>query len=89
MRYLFFLIPFVACNTKTSTSSPCFSLCQELGQTCSYDAFPSFSSCEEGCVYYQEEGADIESQLECVQEAACDEFAVIECEHTYGVESAE
>ena len=35
----------------------------------------------------QEEGVDVEGQLTCIQEAACDEFAVIECENEYGVES--
>ena len=44
----------------------------------------NFQSCEEGCVYKQEEGADIEGQLACIQEAECNEFTVIECENTYG-----
>ena len=74
---------FLGCGNKSSTSS-CYTLCQELFQTCDYDAFPTFQSCEEGCVYKQEEGADIEGQLACIQEAECNEFTVIECENTYG-----
>ena len=77
----------VGCTSQSGPASPCYSLCQELVQTCDYSAFPSFSSCEEGCVYYQEEGVDVEGQLTCIQEAECDEFAVIECENEYGVES--
>ena len=73
----------VGCNTAGTTST-CYTLCQELFQTCDYAAFPTFQSCEEGCVYKQEEGADIEGQLTCIQEAECNEFAVIECEHTFG-----
>ncbi|MEC7984003.1 MAG: hypothetical protein VX278_02495 [Myxococcota bacterium] len=73
----------VGCNT-VGTTSACYTLCQELFQTCDYAAFPTFQSCEEGCVYKQEQGADIEGQLTCIQEAECNEFAVIECEHTFG-----
>jgi hypothetical protein len=62
-------------------------LCQELVQTCDYSAYPTFSSCEEGCLYYQDEGADIEAQLTCIQESECNEFDVIECEHAHGVDN--
>ena len=89
MRYLMLAYMLLACNTKTGSSSPCYTLCQELVQTCDYDAFPDFNSCEEGCVYYQDEGVDVQAQLECIQAAECDEFAVIECEHSHGVENAE
>ena len=89
MKYFILLSMLTACNTKTAGKSTCYTLCQELVQTCDYDAFPDFNSCEEGCVYYEEEGADVSAQLECIQAAECDEFAVIECEHSHGVESAE
>ena len=85
MKYLCLLFFSLGCSSKSSSSGPCYSLCQELVQTCGYAAYPTFSSCEEGCAYYQEEGADIEGQLTCVQEAECSEFTVIECEHQYGV----
>ena len=87
-KYLCF-IPVLACATQNSGSSPCYKLCQELVQTCDYDAFPSFASCEEGCLYYEEEEVDIQSQLECITEAECDPFSVIECEHQHGVSSVE
>ena len=84
MKKLFLIsLACLACTTSGPPST-CFTLCQELVQTCEYDAFPDFNSCQEGCLYKEEEGADIEGQLTCIQEAACDEFAVIECEHTHG-----
>lgn len=85
MKKILSILLLTSCNTQSGPASPCYNLCQELVQTCSYSAYPSFSSCEEGCLYYQEEGADIEGQLSCIQEAQCDEFAVIECENEYGV----
>ena len=85
MKYLLLSVGLMACTTQTETGSPCNKLCKELVQTCGFAAFPTFSSCEEGCVYYQDEGVDIESQLTCIEEAECNEFAVIECENAYGV----
>jgi len=85
MRYLLLSLGLLSCETKTGTGSPCNTLCKELVQTCGFAAFPTFSSCEEGCVYYQEEGVDIETHLSCIEEAECNEFAVIECENAFGV----
>ena len=83
MKKLFLLsLLFLGCDDQGAPI--CRTMCQELFQTCNYDAFPTFQSCQEGCMYKQEEGADIEGQLACIQEAECNEFAVIECEHTYG-----
>ena len=82
-KLLFSSLLLLGCNSGGPPST-CYTLCQELFQTCDYDAFPTFQSCEEGCLYKQEEGADIEAQLTCIQEAECNEFTVIECEHTYG-----
>jgi len=63
----------------------CSRLCDELYTTCSYSAFPDHDSCMEGCRYSEEEGADVDAQLDCVRGVECDVFAVIECENTYGV----
>lgn len=75
----------VAC-TGSSVGQTCDSLCRELVQTCDYQAYPTLESCMEGCGYYESEGADVEGQLACVQAAACDTFAIVECEHAYGLE---
>ena len=87
MRLSFSLFILAGCSTGSDTKSPCYNLCQELVQTCDYAAYPTFSSCEEGCVYYQDEGVDVEAQLTCIQEAECNEFDVIECEHKHGVDN--
>jgi hypothetical protein len=87
MKKLVAIFILASCTTESGPASPCYNLCQELVQTCEYSAYPSFSSCEEGCLYYQEEGANIEEQLTCIQEAECNEFAVIECENEHGVDN--
>ena len=84
------MITLAACSTSgTGEKSPCDDMCNELLGTCDYAAFPDKMSCMEGCLYAEENNADIESQKECVLDAACDTFAIIECEHTYGVEANE
>ena len=86
----FIFIAMLGCTTeKAATESTCNDLCNELQGTCGYDAFPDYGSCLEGCTYYQEEGADIEGQLNCIVEAECDTFAVLECENQYGVSNNE
>jgi hypothetical protein len=68
-------------------SGPCSDMCHELADRCDYAAYPSFSSCYDGCVYSQSErGADITAQNECVQAADCDTFAIVECEHANGAQ---
>jgi hypothetical protein len=62
-------------------TSSCEELCSILVVECKYSAFPSKDSCLEGCAYNEEEGTDIEGQLACVQEASCDTFEILECEH--------
>ena len=65
-------------------ATSCDDLCTELVFTCEYDAFPDFDSCTQGCLYSAELGGDTDGQLACVQAAACDTFAIVECEHDYG-----
>ena len=79
-----------ACVPEAATdgaTAVCESMCDELYKTCSYAAFPDWNSCLEGCAYNLEEGADVEGQLACVQEASCDTFKIVECENTYGADS--
>ena len=79
-----------ACMTSGSgEQSNCDQMCNELLGSCEYAAFPDKMSCLEGCLYAEENNADIASQKECVLEAECDTFAIIECENTYGVEANE
>lgn len=65
----------------------CEDICIEVYSTCQFAAYPSFESCLEGCFYNEEEGADMNAQYECFQEAACDTFEIVECENTYGAQS--
>lgn len=71
---------------QQAVESDCQDLCQELVHTCDLGAFPDHGSCVQGCEYNASEGADIRGQLDCVEAAACDTFAIVECEHHYGVE---
>lgn len=69
-----------------SESSICTDLCTELTGTCNYPAFPDMTSCMQGCEYNAQQGADIVGQTACVQAAGCDTFAIVECEHAYGIQ---
>lgn len=79
----------LACFQKESEYGLCEDICKEVYSTCQFEAYPTFESCLEGCVYNDEKGADIEGQYECFQEAECDTFAIIECENQYGASSDE
>lgn len=68
-------------------SSICQDLCVELVTNCEYAAFPSLESCLQGCEYNASQGVDVEAESACITDAACDTFAIIECEHTYGLEA--
>ena len=46
---------------------------------CEYAAFPTLDSCIEGCLYDQEQGADIEGEVQCIDAAACDPIGTVEC----------
>jgi hypothetical protein len=77
------LAPAVGC--KPDATSLCQDFCVELVSNCAYDAFPSIESCQQGCEYNASQGADVDAQYDCVVEAACDTFQIIECEHQYGL----
>lgn len=61
----------------------CDQLCEELVMTCEYAAFPDFTSCQTGCLYDEEQGANTKGKLKCVAAAECNTFEVLECEHQY------
>ena len=65
------------------TDGPCDQLCDELVMGCDYAAYPTRESCLQGCGYDESKGADIEARLECVVDAECSTFDVIECEHAH------
>lgn len=62
-----------------SKELPCESLCQTLVMDCEYAAYPSLDSCVEGCLYDQDQGADIVGETECMDAAQCDPIGVVEC----------
>ncbi|MEQ1565882.1 MAG: hypothetical protein ABMA64_09620 [Myxococcota bacterium] len=72
-----------SCATKLATTD-CDLLCEELIEVCEVAAYPSAESCVAGCRYDYEQGADIAGERACVEQAACDTFAIVECEHAFG-----
>jgi hypothetical protein len=78
------LVAVIGCTETEETV--CDGLCRELVQSCGYAAYPSLDSCRQGCEYAAEQGADIVGEEECIINAECDTFAIVECEHVYGVQ---
>lgn len=80
-----------ACNggeSAVALQGPCGDMCKNLVQDCQYAAFPTMESCFEGCLYAEEQGADVDSQSTCISSAVtdtCDTFAIVECEHAHGI----
>ena len=64
----------------------CSEMCSSLVLDCGFAAYPSVASCEQGCLYNAGLGAFVGAQQVCVELAACDPFAVMECEHAYGID---
>ncbi len=75
-----------ACSGSGVARTACDDLCDDLVSTCGYAAFPDPDSCLSGCAYYDANGADVAGQASCVEDAACDTFLIVECEHEYGLE---
>lgn len=84
---LLMLLCATACDPESgdNTSANCQDLCDELVDSCEYGAYPRFDSCLQGCAWYEKQGADVAGELACVQDAACDTFLIVECEHEYGL----
>jgi hypothetical protein len=84
---LLMLLTLGACEGEATSgiSDTCQDLCDELVEVCGYGAYPRFDSCLQGCAWYEEQGADVGGELACVQDAACDTFLIVECEHEYGL----
>lgn len=77
-----------ACTGEEETDPLCEELCKTLTLDCAYQAYPTADSCMQGCTWEKDQGADIQAELDCVEQAACDTFKVIECSHLYGSDAA-
>ena len=65
----------------------CVSLCDELVQSCSYDAYPTTESCMAGCADEVNEEVNVFELEACILDAECDTFAIIECQNHAGPDS--
>jgi hypothetical protein len=75
----------LGCGEDKAEDPTCEALCSLLVQDCSFAAFPSSTSCDQGCAFSQSEGADVAGLLECVSSAdECDPFAIAECQNAFG-----
>ena len=82
------LLALCACAQEPPPTA-CTTVCDELVDSCEYAAFPTMESCLQGCGYWETEGADVDAYLTCVQDAECNTFAIVECEHEHGTDPAE
>jgi len=78
------LVLLLGCGKAATT---CDAVCEHLVLECGYEAFPSFDSCLQGCVYEEELGADMGGELGCLEKAGCDTFGILECERKFGVQA--
>lgn len=78
------LLLLAACGGADERDEVCEVICDELVNTCAYEAYPTMESCLQGCLYDEEQGANMGRARQCISEAACDTFAIIECEHAVG-----
>lgn len=74
-----------ACQSKVENET-CNTICTELVMNCAYEAYPGMNSCLQGCLYKTEQGAKMDRAQTCIEQADCDTFAIIECEHAEGVD---
>ena len=79
------MLPLIGCTgAETAGGGACEDLCMQLVGVCSYEAFPDMASCLDGCAFDASEGQDIGAQAACVEESACDTFAILECQNQSG-----
>lgn len=76
-----------AAAEKDADYESCSNLCDELIGNCAYDAYPTNESCMAGCADQVNADVDISDLEECIVEAECDTFEIVECQHHLGVES--
>ena len=80
MAWFLLLIGGLGCAPEVVWPPACESLCDELVNTCGYEAYPEHESCLEACVYDIEQEYDVEAQADCVELASCDLFAIVDCQ---------
>lgn len=80
------LLLLLACGGDAERQA-CDDICDELVGTCGYEAYPTTESCLQGCLYREEQGANVERALQCIEKAECDTFAIVECEHAEGIDA--
>lgn len=64
-------------------SGVCEKACDILVVDCAYSAYPTMDSCMQGCEWRAKQGASMQDDLACIEEAQCDTFAIIECQHAW------
>lgn len=64
----------------------CESMCDQLVHECGFTAYPSHASCVEGCLYDAGIGAPVHTLEDCISDAQCDGFMVVECSRAFGGE---
>ncbi len=75
----------LGCNVDSE--GLCTDLCNELVDECQFEAFPADQpgSCYDGCMYDKaERGAAVAPLTECVLDAECDAFVILQCARAYG-----
>lgn len=82
------LLSLLGCTNQSELDQTCDEMCKELVETCAFSAFPSYDSCMQGCAYQDDQGGNIDGEDKCVLHASCDEAAIIDCEHQFGVEGS-
>lgn len=85
MPLLTLLLSLLGC-AGSEAKEICDGICDELVMECGYEAYPTYESCLQGCLYKEEQGAKMDRAFQCVQKAECDTFEIIECEHAEGVD---
>ncbi|MGB0639333.1 MAG: hypothetical protein ACPGTU_08375 [Myxococcota bacterium] len=71
---------------EKDTADSCEQVCMMLVDECGYDAFPSYSSCEQGCLYEAGEGMNADGYLDCISTVEeCDTYGVVRCDNAHGI----
>ncbi len=78
------LILLTGCPQERAEEDACHDLCDVLVNDCDYSAYPSLTSCWEGCAFATEdETYDVDGHLACVESTGCDTFGILECSHEF------
>lgn len=79
------LLLLLSCATSVNdVEQACQDMCRNLVQDCGIEAYPSYQSCTQGCLYESDQGGDVVAQWACIEDAACVEFEIIECQAAHG-----